>query len=337
VRETLAPLKRRVRARQGQAKQRFRSATSRARILPSFLIIGAQRAGTTTLFDYLLRHPDIRGPLHGGEVSWTRKEIHFFDERFQLGVDWYRSYFPLAASRRMARLRGRDLVVGEATPYYMFHPLVPERVAATIPDVKLIALLRDPVARAYSHYQMMLRSGRETLSFEDALAAEADRLAVDGGLDAVVEAGFGDDRPWRHHHHRHHAYFSRGLYAEQLERWLEYFPREQLLILHAEDLFARPVEGYTEALGLLGLPPHELDAPTKRPTTASPDRPWSRQETRNRAAYEPIDPEVRARLEDRYAEPNARLALLLGTNFAWAPAPEARAQGRGRSAEVGGG
>ncbi|HEU4450782.1 MAG TPA: sulfotransferase domain-containing protein [Gaiellaceae bacterium] len=298
---------------------RFRLATGRARILPSFLVLGAQRAGTTTLFDHLLRHPDVRGPHAGGdEVEWRRKEVHFFDERFWRGLDWYRSFFPLAASRRIARLRGGDLVAGEATPYYLFHPLVPERVAKTIPEVGLIALLRDPVERAYSHYQMMRRTGREKLSFAEALAAEEERLASAVELAAGEEEGaFGDDRRRRHHHHRHRAYFARGLYAEQLERWLAHFPREQLLVLLAEDLFARPSAVCEDVVAFLGLRPHDLTARSSRATTASPGRPWSKRQTRNRAAYEAISPEVRARLEQRYAEPNARLARLLGPEFAW--------------------
>ena len=166
----------------------MRRVVGRAKILPSFLVIGAQRAGTTTLFDQLLLHPDLHGPVGGrGEVTWADKEIHFFDERFLLGPTWYRSFFPLTLQRRRARARGGDVVAGEATPYYIFHPLVPERVAVTIPDIRLIAVLRDPVERAYSHYQMMRRSKREELSFEDALEAEADRLASEAEVE--LEAG----------------------------------------------------------------------------------------------------------------------------------------------------
>ncbi len=299
-------------------RRRFRFATRQARILPGFLVIGAQRAGTTTLFDYLLRHPELVGPLGGGdEVAWTRKEIHFFDEKFDRGTDWYRSFFPLESRRRAARLLGRELVAGESTPYYMFHAAVPERVAATIPDVRLIALLRDPVARAYSHYQMMRRTGREKLSFEDALAAEEERLAgaeeqLATGSEMLTKSG-----RRLHHHHRHRAYFTRGLYADQLERWLDHIPREQLLVLRAEDFFAHPEELYAETLAFLHVRPRPLGALKKRATTASPGHPWSRRQKRNRASYEPLDPAVRVELEERYAEPNRRLARLLGRDFDW--------------------
>ena len=141
---------------------RFRRVTARHRMLPTFIIIGAQRAGTTTLFFYLRSHPDIEGPKPAdSSVSWP-KELHFFDEHFAKGVDWYRAFFPLERSRARARAEGHDLITGEATPYYLFHPLVPERVATTVPDVRLIVLLRDPIERAYSRAGMIPRCTPDT-------------------------------------------------------------------------------------------------------------------------------------------------------------------------------
>jgi hypothetical protein len=267
-------------------------------MLPSFLIIGAQRGGTTSLLDALRRHPDVTGPTAGEDFVRLRKEVHFFDQRFENGIDWYRSFFPLEARRRLARLRGRDLVAGESSPYYLFHPEVPARVAETLPDVKLIAMLRNPVERAYSHYQHKKRLGREKHSFAEALAAEDRRLA---GEDALILT---DHRYRRHHFHR--AYFRRGLYAEQLERWLAHFPREQLLVIRSEDYFERPEATYAEVLELIGA------------------RPWHGDfRHRNKASYAAIDPALRAELEDRFAEPNRRLAELLGPEFTWEPRAEA--------------
>jgi hypothetical protein len=281
------------------AARRIRIATRRARILPGFIIIGAQRAGTTSLFYYLRRHPDIRRPSSGdGTVDWP-KELHFFDEHYGRGLDWYRTFFPLAAERRLARMRGRDIVAGEATPYYLFHEAVPGRVAASVPDVRLIALLRDPIERAYSHYQLMHRTGREKLSFADAIAAEEKRLSKqDLTAEEQVKNAKGDRA---HHHHRHRAYLSRGLYADQLERWYAHFPREQLLVIRAEDFSSRPTEIYSEVLRFLGV------------------REWQPTDfiARNRGTYAPIDPELRAQLEERLAEPNARLAALLGWERTW--------------------
>jgi hypothetical protein len=299
----MPPLLERIKAPTRRVRHRTRQMTRQYRLFPAFLIIGAQRAGTTSLYTYLRRHPDVSGPRNAApSVHWP-KELHFFDENFWRGADWYRAFFPLEARQRVTRLLGRNLVPGEGTPYYMFHPAVPERVAATIPDVRLIALLRNPVERAYSHYQLMAKTGREKLSFEEALEAEPKRLA---GLEDALMAErpqFSTEGHRRHQHHRHRAYVGRGLYADQLERWLAHFPREQLLVLRSEDFLARPGEGYAQVFDFLGL------------------RPWTVHdyEPRNIGAYAPIDPELRARLEARFAEPNARLARLLGRDFEWGP------------------
>jgi hypothetical protein len=285
----------------------LRRATSRARVLPSFLIIGAQRAGTTTLYTYVRRHPDITGPRQADASIYWGKELHFFDEHFWRGLDWYRAFFPLEARQRAIRRLGRDLVPGEGTPYYLFHPAVPARVAATIPDARLIALLRNPVERAYSHYQLMVKTGREKLSLEDAIEAEPERLA---GAEAELMENrtvSGKDGRHRHEHHRHRAYVGRGLYADQLERWLAHFPRGQLLVLRSEDFLARPDEVYGQVFEFLGV------------------RRWNVRdyEPQNIGRYAPIDPELRARLENRFAEPNARLARLLGWDSSWSsPATE---------------
>jgi hypothetical protein len=282
-----------------------RRATGRAaRILPSFIVIGAQRAGTTSLFDYLCRHPDVAPPTPPKKEVWWWKELHFFDYRFWRGLDWYRSCFPLALSRTLARRRGHDLVTGEATPSYIVHPAVPERIASTLPDVRLIALLRDPIERAYSHHQLMVRTGREDLSFEDALAAEDERLA--GEVDRMLA-----DPRYRSTEFRDHTYVMRGLYADQLERWFAHVPREQMLVIGAEDFLADPAGTYDKVLSFVGL------------------RPWQLQQfrPRNRASYAPIEPATRTRLEERFAEPNARLAELLARDFAWTGTRE-KASGR---------
>jgi hypothetical protein len=320
------PLVDRLKAPLRQPFRRYRLATRKARILPAFLIIGAQRAGTTTFFDALRRHPDIAPPRSVDRaVAWD-KELHFFDEKFEKGLDWYRSFFPLKALRDVRRALGRDLIAGESTPYYLFHPAVPERVASAIPDMRLVVILRDPVERAYSHYQLMRRMGRERLSFEDALDAEEERLA--GERERLLV-----DPSFRARHHRNHSYVSRGLYAEQLERWLTYFPREQLLVLDVEEFFAHRAEMYALVLDFLAVRQRDLASLKARATTASPGRPWSRRETRNRARYEPLDPAVRARLEKRFAEPNARLFALLGREFNWSSSAEA---GADRAAFLGG-
>jgi lipopolysaccharide transport system ATP-binding protein len=254
----------------------------RAGAFPTFLLIGAQRSGTTSLFHDLTRHPHVKGS--------RVKEVHFFDHEYQRGLDWYRTFFPPVGGRR----GGVDVVVGEATPYYLFHPAVPQRVAETAPDIRLLVILRDPVDRAYSHYRKSVARRIERLSFEDALATEEGRLAGEERR-LLSEPGY------RSFQHRHHSYVARGLYAEQLERWLLHFSREQLLILRAEDFFARPRDTYARTLDFLGIAPFD-------PGAFSP---------RNPTTSEPLDGRVRTWLEGRFEEPNARLAELLGGPMWW--------------------
>lgn len=259
-----------------KARWGYRRTTSRARRLPDFLVLGAQRAGSTSLFDYLCLHPAVAEPTH--------KELHFFDQNWWRGIGWYRRLFPIT----------RGHVTGEASPYYLYHPLAPARVAATVPHAKLIVLLRDPVQRAYSQYNLSVHYGHEDLSFEEALDREPERLA---GEEEKIAA----DPRYKSFSHRHHSYLERGLYAEQLERWFGYFPREQLLVLRAEDMFRDPAAAYGEVLAFLGLPPHRLE----------------RHEHRNRAEYAPMEEGTRERLTEFYREPNERLYELLGRDFEW--------------------
>ena len=234
----------------------FGRATARWRPLPDFLVIGAQKAGTTALYAYLRWHPAITGP------SW--KEVSFFDRHWWRGEPWYRGQFPL-------RPRGR--LVGEASPSYLFHPLAPERARAVVPNAKLVALLRNPVERAYSQYQH-----------------EVERLLADPRAFS---------RAWWDH-----TYAARGLYAEQLERWLAAFPRERLLIVTTDELGERPDEAYASILAFLGAPPHQLD---EYPRVFDRD-------------YAPMEPHTRAALEARFAEPNRRLEALLGRSLGWGAA-----------------
>jgi hypothetical protein len=255
----------------------FGTATARLRPLPDFLILGAQKAGTTALYAYLRRHPGITGP------SW--KEVSYFDRHYRRGPAWYRGNFPLRSNGR---------IVGEASPSYLFHPQAPERVAALVPEARLIALVRDPVERAYSHYQHEVSLGRESLSFQDALDREEERLA--GELERMRA-----DPAYFSHAWWNYTYLARGRYAEQLERWRARFLPDRLLVLSNEELAAQPAEIYGRVLRFLGAPPHELD---------SYPRVYDRD-------YAPMRPDVERRLTEYFAEPNLRLYELLGRDLGW--------------------
>ncbi len=248
--------------------------------LPAFLIIGVQRGGTTSLYDYLIQHPRI--------ASAKKKEVHYFDLKYAQGLDWYRSQFPWWLNIR------RNVITGEASPYYIFHPAVPDRVRETLPDVKLIVLLRNPVERALSHYHLVRRREREPLSFEDAIRDESSRLA--GEAESLHDPNYSSFT------YQHQSYVSRGIYVDQLIEWKARFPWERFLILKSEDLFAEPPATLRRTLEFLELDPIDLREYPHR----------------NQATYDKtMDPETRRALEDYYRPHNRRLFELLGTDLGW--------------------
>lgn len=281
----------RARRRILELRTALRSPTSRLRILPDFLVIGAQRAGTSSLYKYLGRHPCVAPSL--------RKEVQYLSARHGRGVDWYRIHFPLAARRRLWEgVLGRPLLSFEATPDYLFHPLTPRRAADLLPEARLIVLLRDPVDRAYSHYRHNVRLGFEDLSFEAALAAEPHRLA--GEMERLMA-----DPTYPAKSLLRYSYFARGRYAEQLERWYEAYPPERLHVISSEDFYRRTPEVFREVLAFLELPE------------------WSPGGFRNYSylktppPQQGPDPEVRLRLQQLYSSDTRRLRDLLGRELSW--------------------
>lgn len=257
----------------------WRLPTSRWRALPDFLLIGAQRSGTTSVYEFLRAHPDVRWPP-------LVKSPHWFDTNYTESIAWYRSFFPLAVGER-------DWVTGEASPYYLHHPAVPARIATHLPDVRLVAVLRDPVRRAWSAYQHEVDRGYETLSFREALRAEEARVQPE--LDRLGDPGFVGDN------HRHHAYVGRGMYADQLARYHRHVAPEQLLVLLLDDLRAQPQATYDRLCDFLGIASVEVPRVTQH----------------NARVYDPMTDEDRTWLEQRFAAPNARLAAMLDRPLPW--------------------
>jgi Sulfotransferase domain len=254
--------------------------------LPDFLIIGTEKGGTTFLYWTLCQHPYVEPA--------TEKELHFFDTRkwFKRDVGWYRSQFP-APTRR----DGQKVITGEASPYYLFHPFSPRRASTILPNVKLIALLRNPVDRAYSAYNHKAAAGQEPLSFEEALAEEEKRTA--GELEKMLA-----DERYYSSSLRKYAYRSRGIYVDQLQRWHKYFAPNQLLVLKSEDLFADPVGTVGIVHQFLNLPKRDMSIPSSA-------------EERNSRSYSPMAPATRQRLEQFFEPHNQRLYEYLDVDVGW--------------------
>jgi hypothetical protein len=238
--------------------------------LPDFVVIGAMRGGTSQFYRLLVtQHPNVQRA--------ATKEIHFFDrlERFNKGIEWYRRCFPPPEWRD-----GRRCITGEATPRYLSDPDVPERMAKVIPKAKLIVLLRNPVDRAYSHYQLSVRRGHETRSFEDAIREEQEAR---GPSDLLA----------------------RSIYVDQLLRWRKFFNVEQMLVIKSENFFKHTTDTMQLVQDFLGLPYRKLELRTRRTSRGTEHH------------YQPMHPVTRRRLEAYFEPHNQRLYEYLGVDFGW--------------------
>ncbi|WP_372728609.1 sulfotransferase [Nocardioides sp.] len=251
---------------------------------PSYFIIGGKRCGTTSLDEYLVAHPLVLRGL-------VEKGCRYYDVNFQRGPQWYARHLPpRRAVDRLEARRGTRPLLGESSPYYVFHPEAIGRIAADCPQARLFLLLRDPVQRAWSHYRYEVARGFEELDFLSALQQESARLAVDDPMQRAFA-------------HRHFSYLGRSRYADQLARVHRHFDPGQVLVLESERLFADPADVMRRAFAHLGLPPHEQ---TRYPAHKGlGDGP-------------PIPAEAEEWLLERLADDRVRLGALLDFVPVWA-------------------
>ncbi len=303
MKHPLSPLSR-VWAVPGRAKQwalhqtRLWIARAGAYTKPSFFIIGAQKGGTTALFRFLSTHPDV--------VPSRVKEPHFFDldsNYKERGLYYYRSQFPLHFQL------GKSQVTFDATPRYIYHPDCPKRLHRHFPSTKMVLLLRDPIARAYSSWNMyrnfyndppcrfllikestdglqLLLQREQYPSFEDAVRDEIENSLSD---DALLEPSF----------------VRRGLYAKQIERYLEYFKREQIMILDSRELLNSTIVTLDRVGDHLGL--RRCSWSLERAKGDPPKGIYEEKISRKAHSY----------LSDFYRPHNERLFRLLGRDFDW--------------------
>src|SRR6266478_1886971 len=190
-----------------------------------FILAGAQKSGTTALHYFLSRHPDI--------TMGDQQEMHFFDSdaMFISDVDYEQlhKHYPLVAQSKIA---------GDCTPSYLYHEPAAERIWRYNPEIKLLILLRNPVDRAFAHWNMQRFKGREPLDFFDAVREEQARIAGAPPTEA-----------------RRFAYVDRGFYGQQLARLFKFFPRKQVKAVKFEEFRNKQREPLVSIFSFLGLKP----------------------------------------------------------------------------------
>ncbi|MEI2779558.1 MAG: sulfotransferase domain-containing protein [Tetrasphaera sp.] len=266
---------------------------------PDFLLVGAKRGGTTSTYFHILSHPDVLALFPSAKLlpkGRDTKGTSFFTYNFHKGSIWYLSHFPSRTQRLVHQRRtGHAGVAGEASPYYLFHPLAAQRAHDLVPDAKILIALRDPVDRTHSAWREQTRNGVETLSFEDALDAEETRLGREAER-LVAEPAYISFA------HEFQSYATQSRYAESLARWFALFPREQIHIWASEDYYQDANATVAGITAFLGLDPKRLPAKEQR---------------LNAAPKSDMAPATRERLRRYFAEDVAATERLVGRTLPW--------------------
>lgn len=261
--------------------------TGEIRVLPDFIIIGAQKCGTSSLYAYLMEHPYV--------VPTFKAEVHYFDSNYEKGIRWYKSNFPTQLYQFLFKfIFKRKFLTGEKTPYYIFHPHAIKRIRSVIPNVKIVLLLRNPVNRSYSHYNHEIRYNREPLSFEAAIKVESKRL--EGELEKMIR-----DENYKSSKYSTYSYLARSIYIQQIEPLFNTFPKDQILIIKTEEFFQDPQQILNEVYRFLNLPYYELTQFKKY----------------NFRGYSKLNEATRNNLKEYFKPFNNRLYSYLDRNFDW--------------------
>lgn len=265
-------------------KRHVYALTAPIRVLPDLIVIGVVRSGTTSLYHYLSQHPCITKSAYD--------ELGFFDSNFHLGLNWYRSLFPTIFERNHIKSRHGHFMTFDVTPFYIYNPKAAQRILEILPHAKIIAVLRNPVDRAYSNYYLGVRSGNEKRTFEDVVNSEL--KIIHDSADMPKDNNYFEQIVGK-------LYLARGFYAEQIQIWMNKFPKEQLLIISSEDLATKTDDTLATIFGFLGLPNRRIKDLTKR----------------NEAKYPPMNSATRKILADYFRPYNEKLYSLLGYRFDW--------------------
>ena len=267
----------------GLIQRNFKYFTSSIRVLPSFIIVGAVRCGTTSLYYNICEHSSV--------LPASYDEIGFFDSNYELGINWYKSMFPTKFKIKKIESKTGICITGEDTPFYFWDKKSIERIKKDIPKIKLIILLRNPIDRAYSNYHLGVRLGSESLSFEDSIKKEIELLEKNNDFESDGIEKFLRPR----------SYIAKGLYYQQIKNWFDVFSKDQILILNTENLSVNPHQTLKQIFNFLNLPNEKI------------------QNIQNRKVgnYQKMNENTREYLKKLFQPHNEKLFKILGREFEW--------------------
>tara|TARA_B110000196_G_C21153068_1_gene671060 strand:+ start:2295 stop:3269 length:975 start_codon:yes stop_codon:yes gene_type:complete len=258
------------------------------RVLPDFILCGAPRCGTTSIYEGLSEHPNI--------FSAKVKEIYFFDGNFHRGENWYRYHFPPKLKKFIIKkILRKKFVTGEATPFYLIHPHAAQRIKKINSKTKLIVILRNPIDRAYSHFSSAIKNGKENFSFEESIKEEENRIK--GEMEKMID----DESYYSSEIYYKRAYFLQGLYYNDLNQWMKVFPKNQFLIINSEEFFKNPSKNFNEIFKFL-----EISQIKNKKYVQF-----------HLGKYLPMNQETREQLIKFYKPYNEKLYNLIGEKFDW--------------------
>jgi len=258
----------------------FYGITGPLRVLPDFIIIGAMKSGTTSLYYNICEHNCIEPASYD--------EIGYFDVNYHLGLNWYRSMFPTIFKKNKIKKKFGKFLTGEDTPFYFWNPDAAKRIHSILPKIKLIVILRDPIYRAYSQYNNGIRTGSENLSFEDRLEDEVKKL--NGNEVSPYEKFF-----------RPRTVLAKGIYVEQLEIWNKIFDKKQIHIISTEELSTNTENTMNSVYNFLELPNYKIKESKKLKAVKYPE----------------MNSKTKDFLIEFYKPHNEKLFKMIGRKFNW--------------------
>jgi len=258
--------------------------TASMRVLPDFIIIGSMKCGTTSLYYDICEHPCT--------LAAAYDEIGFFDSNFHLGINWYRSMFPRKKQIEDVKQKEGTAITGEDTPFYFWNPIAAKRIKKLLPNIKLIAILRNPIDRAYSEFQDWASRESNPPSFETVVENELNIQRKYPSL--ITEENFKV-------FNQKNSHLLKGVYVDQLKIWRGLFPKEQIFTLSTENLNSEPTVELKSVFQYLNLPDYTIKNPQHK----------------KQKKYGHMNPQTRKLLKEFFKPHNQRLFNLIGKKFEW--------------------